>query len=70
MKPNYYLYAYKAQIPTVMRKCVSILLLSLLSVTAFFAYAENDKKKYMIFVIYGKIIDVDTKAPLHSLPSL
>lgn len=65
MKPNYYLYAYKAQIPTVMRKCVSILLLSLLSVTAFFAYAENDKKQHDFFVIYGKIIDVDTKAPLH-----
>lgn len=33
--------------------------------TTLFAYAENEKEQNDFFVIYGKIIDVDTRTPLY-----
>jgi len=40
-------------------------MMSLLSMTTLFAYAENEKEQNDFFVIYGKIIDVDTRTPLY-----
>ena len=48
-----------------MKRLFSILLLSLLSMTASFAYVETEKEQNDFFVIYGKIIDTDTRSPLY-----
>lgn len=47
-----------------MKRFFSILIMSLLSMTASFAYAATEKQNDF-FVIYGKIIDTDTRAPLY-----
>ncbi|HKM11826.1 MAG TPA: carboxypeptidase-like regulatory domain-containing protein [Bacteroidales bacterium] len=48
-----------------MKRFFSILVLSLLSMTAPSAHAETEKGQNDFFVIYGKIIDTDTRAPLY-----
>ncbi|HPK30248.1 MAG TPA: carboxypeptidase-like regulatory domain-containing protein [Bacteroidales bacterium] len=48
-----------------MKRYLSIFMMSLLSMTTLFAYAENEKEQNDFFVIYGKIIDVDTRTPLY-----
>ncbi len=48
-----------------MKRFFYILMLALFSMTTFFTYAENKKEQNDFFVIYGKIIDVDTGVPLY-----
>ncbi|NLB67280.1 MAG: carboxypeptidase-like regulatory domain-containing protein [Bacteroidales bacterium] len=48
-----------------MKRFFSILMLALFSMTTFSAYAGTEKEQNDFFVIYGKIIDVDTRVPLY-----